>query len=207
MMVATSSVSAWQRWRICEANYFTGEDALSRFICSDRLPLRWDTSCPRYGLKEKAFVSSEAAKLSYESGGRYALRVGCNLFAIKSVTHFVRKREHCDGDVGWAIVAEAREARTYFVWISSRDEISMMDSTVPFDERHPGACVGFKRAKLSKIERVPNLTCHWLTVGHCFPPYAFKSGIGNEKAPISSKFDRPRPISQRITSPRIEAIP
>jgi hypothetical protein len=58
----------------------------------------------------------------------------------------------------------------------------MMDATVSFDERHPGACVGFKRAKLGKIERVPNLTRHWLTVGHGFPPYAFKSGIGNEKA-------------------------
>jgi hypothetical protein len=41
--------------------------------------------------------------------------------------------------------------------------------------------VGFKRVKLGKIERVPNLTCHRLTAGHCFSPYPFKSGIGIEK--------------------------
>jgi hypothetical protein len=34
---------------------------------------------------------------------------------------------------------------------------------------------------LGKIERVPNLTCHRLTAGHCFSPYPFKSGIGIEK--------------------------
>lgn len=141
-----------------------------------------DTSCPRYGLEEKTFVACEAARLSRESGGGYALRFGCNLVAIEPVTLFVRKREHRDGDVGWTIVAYAREARTHFVWISPRYEVSMMDATVPFDELHPCACVGFKRAKLGKIERVPYLTCHWLTVGHCFPPYAFKSGIGNEKS-------------------------
>jgi len=139
------------------------------------------TSCPHYGLKEEAFVSCAAARLSHQSGSRYALRVRCHLFAIEPVTLFIRKREHRDGDVGWTIVAEAREARSHFVWISPRDEISMMDATILFDERHPATCVGFKRVKLGKIERVPNLTRHGLIAGHCFSPYPFKSGIGIEK--------------------------
>ena len=137
---------------------------------------------PRYGAEEKTFVSCEAARLSHESCGRYALRVGCNLFAIGPVTLFIGEREHRDGDVGWAVVAESREARSHFVWVSPRDEISMMGAAVPFDERYPGACVGFKGAKLGKIERVPNLTRHWLTVSHSFPPYAFKSCIAKEKS-------------------------
>jgi hypothetical protein len=28
MAAAASGVSAWQKWQVCEANYFTGEDAL-----------------------------------------------------------------------------------------------------------------------------------------------------------------------------------
>src|ERR1700710_2254146 len=70
------------------------------------LPTSWRyTSCPRHGLKEEAFVSCEAARLSHQSGSRYALWVRCHLFAIKPVTLFIRKRENRDGDVGWAIVA------------------------------------------------------------------------------------------------------
>ena len=131
-------------------------------------------SCRRYGLKEEAFVSCEAARLSHQSSRRYALRVRSHRFAIEPIPLFIRKREHRDGDVGWAIVAEAREARSHFVWINPWDEISVMNATVLFDERHPRTCVGFKSVKLGKIERVPNLTCHWLTARHCFSPYPFK---------------------------------
>jgi len=60
-----------------------------------------------------------------------------------------------------------------------------MDATVPFDEQHPGACVGFKRTELGKIERIPNLTRHWPIAGHCSPLYAFKFGMSNGKVGIS----------------------
>jgi hypothetical protein len=63
-----------------------------------------DTSFPRYGLKEEAFVSREAARLSHQSGSRQALWVRCHLLAIEPLTLFIRKCEHRDGNVGWAIV-------------------------------------------------------------------------------------------------------
>ena len=28
-MSAASGISAWQKWQVCDANYFIGEDALS----------------------------------------------------------------------------------------------------------------------------------------------------------------------------------
>jgi hypothetical protein len=75
-----------------------------------------------------------------------------------------------------------------------------MDATVPFEELHPCACVGFKRAKLGKIERVPNLTRHWLTVCHCFPPYAFKSGIGNGEVGFLERRVEPKNGSGSVTA-------
>jgi lipoprotein NlpI len=49
MTAAASGVSAWQKWRVCEANYFTGEDALShhqRGAALARFKAAQD-SCPR----------------------------------------------------------------------------------------------------------------------------------------------------------------
>jgi hypothetical protein len=82
------------------------------------------------------------------------------------------KSEHSDGNIGWAIVAEPGETDFRFVWIRPWHEISMMNTTVPSDEKNPGLCVGFKRTKLSKIERVPNLTGHYLIFRRCCPHYA-----------------------------------
>jgi tetratricopeptide (TPR) repeat protein len=49
MAAAASGVSAWQKWRVCEANYFTGEDALfhhQRTTALTRLKAARD-GCPK----------------------------------------------------------------------------------------------------------------------------------------------------------------
>lgn len=83
---------------------------------------------PRYRLKKETFRACKTARLSHEIGSYQTFRIGCDIFAIEPVTLFIRKREHRDGDIGWSVVAEAREARAHFVWISPWYEISMMSA-------------------------------------------------------------------------------
>jgi hypothetical protein len=46
----------------------------------------------------------------------------------------------------------------------------MMNTAIAFNEHSPCARIGFKRTKLVQVKRVPNLTCHWMSVRHCLPP-------------------------------------
>ena len=128
------------------------------------LPLPLIPSRALHWLKEQALIAGKAACLPDEGRGRLTLWVGFDLLAVPSITLFVWKGEHRHGDIRRAIIAKSRETHPYSVWSRPGNEISVMNTAVTFDQRNPGACVGFKCAELVQIERVPNLTCHCLTV-------------------------------------------
>jgi hypothetical protein len=117
--------------------------------------------------KEEALVASEASSLSNERRSRLALGISCDHLAIAPITFVVWKSEHRHGNIRWAIIAKSRKAHPNSVWGRPGNEISMMNTAIAFDEHNPSACITLKRTKLAQVERVPNLTCYWMSVGHC----------------------------------------
>jgi tetratricopeptide (TPR) repeat protein len=69
MMAAASGVSAWQKWQVCEANYFIGEDALlhhQRTTALARLKAARD-GCPK-GDTDYAAALAELKRLGASAG-------------------------------------------------------------------------------------------------------------------------------------------
>jgi hypothetical protein len=124
-------------------------------------------SCPVHRFKEEALVANEATSLSNERRSRLTLRISCDHLAIAPITFFVWKSEHRYGNIRWAIISKSREAHPYSVWGRPGNEISMMNTAIAFDEHNPSARIALKRTKLAQVERVPNLTCYWVSVHRC----------------------------------------
>lgn len=126
---------------------------LPRSTSAARSHVRFTGSRKRrsYRMKQPVSLTSAAARL--------ALGITCDHLAIMSISFFVWKGEHSHGNIRWAIIPKSWKAYPYFIWGRSRNEISMVNSAIAFDEQNPGACIALKFTELAQVERVPNLTC------------------------------------------------
>src|SRR6185437_12178178 len=119
-------------------------------------PFAW----PFHGFKKEALIANETTCLSNERRNRLALGISCDHLAIMAITLVVRKREHRHSNIRTAIIAKSRKTHPHSVWGRAGNEISMMSTTITFDEHDPSARITLKRTRLAQVERVPNLTCY-----------------------------------------------